>query len=105
MSEFEHLELPRTTINLPKKSKQGFGFGAKRDRSSHGQKLSGQVLGLLERPEKERSRFIINPKLIFKIKLAPRSTLPEASLTGIGLTLLAQEPSEQKAIVVFSSTF
>ena len=29
--------------------------------------------------------------------------MPEASLTGIGLSLLAQESSEQKAIVVFSS--
>ncbi|MBD2151078.1 S8 family peptidase [Pseudanabaena sp. FACHB-1277] len=104
MSKFEHLKLPVTTINLPKRSKGGGSSGGtNRDRSSHGQKLSDQVLGLLKRPEKERSLFTINPKLIFKIKLAPKSILPEASLPGIGLTLLAQESSEQKAIVVFSS--
>ena len=104
MSEFEHLKLPITTINFPKRSRGGGSSGdTNRDRSSHGQKLSDQVLGLLKRTEKERSPFIINPKLIFKIKLAPKSTLPEASLTGIGLSLLAQESSEQKAIVVFSS--
>ena len=53
MSEFEHLKLPITTINFPKRSRGGGSSGdTNRDRSSHGQKLSDQVLGLLKRTEK-----------------------------------------------------
>jgi hypothetical protein len=102
-SQFEHLELPKTSIELPRRSKGG-GFGSRRsDRSSHGRQLLEQVSILTENSKQRTSPFRLNPKLIFKIKLSRDSTLSENQLTPMGLTLLAQEPNANKAIVVFSS--
>lgn len=103
-SQFEHLELPRTDIEQPRRKNTGGGFGSRRgDRGSHGRKLLEQASGLIHRPKRETSPFRLNPKLIFKVKLNPKSTIAEDELPRMGLTLLAQEPKANKAIVVFSS--
>ena len=103
MSQFEHLELPRTSIELPRRSKSG-GFGSRRsDRGSHGRQLLEQVSVLTQRSKQKTSPFRLNPKLIFKIRLSPDGTLQESALSPLGLTLLAQEPKANKAIVVFTS--
>lgn len=72
MSQFEHLELPKTNVELPRRSQGGGGGGSPRsDRPSHGQQLLTQVAGLTQRFEQKKSRFHLNPKLIFKMKLSP----------------------------------
>lgn len=105
MSQFEHLELPRTEIDKPRRSKNlGFGGTSRRDdRSSHGLQLLEQASGLTQRFKENTSPFHLNPKLIFKIKLSPDGSLQETHLSSLGLTLLAQEPKANKAIVVFTS--
>lgn len=104
MSQFEHLELPRTSIELPRRGRGGGGFGSRRsDRGSHGRQLLDQISGLTQRSKQKTSPFRLNPKLIFKIKLSPDGTLQESALSPLGLTLLAQEPKANKAIVVFTS--
>lgn len=104
MSQFEHLELPRTSIELPRRGRGGSGFGSRRsDRSSHGRQLLDQISGLTQRSKQKTSPFRLNPKLIFKIKLSPDGTLQESALSPLGLILLAQEPKVNKAIVVFTS--
>lgn len=102
-SQFEHLNLPKTSIELPRRGRSPGGFGSRSDRTSHGRKLLEQALGLLQSPKPLASPFGINPKLIFKLKLSPNSSFPEKELLPMGLTLLAQEPKANKAIVVFSS--
>ena len=104
MSQFEHLELPRTSIELPRRGRGGGGFGSRRsDRGSHGRQLLDQISGLTQRSKQKISPFRLNPKLIFKIKLSPDGTLQESDLSPLGLILLAQEPKVNKAIVVFTS--
>ncbi|NJO51648.1 MAG: S8 family peptidase [Leptolyngbyaceae cyanobacterium RM2_2_4] len=103
-SQFEHLELPRTSIELPRRGRGGGGFGSRRsDRGSHGRQLLDQISGLTQRSQQKTSPFRLNPKLIFKIKLSSDGTLQESALSPLGLTLLAQEPKANKAIVVFTS--
>lgn len=104
MSEFEHLELPKTSIELPRRSGGGGGNrGVRPNRGSHGRKLLEQAGSLVQRPRKEASPFRLNPKLIFKLRLSQDGYLAEDKLSPLGLTLLAQEPNANKAIVVFSS--
>jgi Subtilase family len=104
VSQFEHLELPRTSIELPRRSRGGGGGGTRRsDRNSHGGQLLEQVSALTQRSKQKTSPFRLNPKLIFKIKLSSDGTLQESALSPLGLTLLAQEPKANKAIVVFTS--
>ncbi len=104
-SQFDHLELPRTDIELPRRSKTpGFGGKSHRsDRGSHGRQLLDQISGLTQRSQQKTSPFRLNPKLIFKIRLSSDGTLQESALSPLGLTLLAQEPKANKAIVVFTS--
>lgn len=102
-NQFEHLQLPKTDIQFTKRSK-GFGGGNKRNnRSSHGSQILNQVSGILDRPPKEHRPFGINPKLIFKIKLAEKYNLTDDQVTKSGLNLLAKESKKQNAIVVFPS--
>lgn len=104
-SQFDHLELPRTSIELARRSKTpGFGGRANRsDRSSHGRQLLEHASVLTQRAKQNTSPFHLNPKLIFKIKLSVDGTIRENQLSPLGLSLLAQEPKTNKAIVVFSS--
>ena len=105
MSEFEHLELPKTDIELPRRSRNPPpGYGNRGGgRGNHGRKLQGQADSLVQRPRRENSPFRLNPKLIFKLTLSQDARSPEERLPSMGLTLLAQEPKANKAIVVFSN--
>jgi hypothetical protein len=103
VDRFEHLVLPKTNIELPKRGKGGGGGGTHRsDRSSHGRLLLSQIVSISQEQQKT-APFRLNPKLIFKIKLRPKSNLQESELSPLGLTLLSQEPKAKKAIVVFTS--
>ena len=103
-NQYDHLELPKISIQLPKRSRSGFGSGEKRDnRQSHGIKLLKQASLLVNRPPKEVTPFGIDPKLIFKIKLRKKDNVEEKNISSLGLNLLSKEPKSKQAIVVFSS--
>ncbi|MEA5504863.1 S8 family peptidase [Halotia wernerae UHCC 0503] len=100
-SQFEHLKLPRIiNIELPRRPGRP-PHSIKRDVSAHGKQLLGQISSLTEPVKEKTSPFHLDPKLIFKIKIAKEGYLSEDDLTKTGLNLLAREPD--KAIVVFAS--
>ncbi|AFY45244.1 S8 family peptidase [Nostoc sp. PCC 7107] len=99
-SQFEHLQLPRITIELPRRPGRP-PHSIKRDVSAHGKQLLGQISSLTQPVKEKISPFRLDPKLIFKIKVAKEGYLSEDDLTKTGLNFLAREPD--KAIVVFAS--
>jgi len=102
VSQFEHLKLPRIiNIELPRRPGRGFGGGKRADYVEHGKSLLNQLSGLAETTKQKSNPFRLDPKLIFKIKVAKKSSLRDEDLTKTGLDILAREPD--KAIVVFSS--
>lgn len=102
VSKFDHLKLPRINIESPRRSAARGGFGGpKRDVSEHGRRLLNQLDPLIEPVKEKTSPFRLDPKLIFKIKIAEQGYFSEDMVTQAGLNLLACEPN--KAIVVFSS--
>ncbi|AUT01645.1 peptidase S8 [Nostoc sp. CENA543] len=101
-SQFEHLKLPRIiSIELPRRSTGGFGGTKRTNVSEHGKLLLDQISTLIEPVKQKTSPFRLDPKLIFKIKVAEKHSFSDDLVTQIGLNVLAREPS--KAIVVFSS--
>ncbi|MEG4318490.1 MULTISPECIES: S8 family peptidase [unclassified Microcoleus] len=102
VSQFDHLQLPRIiNIESPRRSARGFGGKKRTDVTAHGKKLLGQISSLIEPIQQNASPFRLDPKLIFKIKVAKQGYLSEDLVTQAELNLLALEPN--KAIVVFSS--
>ncbi len=102
-SQFEHLQLPRIDIELPKRIKGGGGGNKRDNRSAHGAKLLAEVSTIIEKPVKEYAPFGINPKLIFKLKLRSKDSLQDKDVTGLGLNILEKGSKSDEAIVVFSS--
>ena len=103
MTDYEHLELPKANIQLPKRPRTGgFGRQQRSDRAAHGQELLNQAMALSEPPTKEYHPFGINPKLIFKIKVVKNDYDLENHLPELDLHLLAKEPKKKQAIVVFA---
>nr|WP_293102158.1 hypothetical protein [Okeania sp. SIO2F4] len=102
-SQFEHLQLPRIDIELPKRIKGGGGGNKRDNRDFHGRKLLAEALTIIERPVKEYTPFGINPKLIFKLKLRSKDSLQDNDVTGLGLNILEKGTKSDEAIVVFSS--
>ncbi|MDY7002827.1 MAG: S8 family peptidase [Cyanobacteriota bacterium] len=102
-SQFEHLQLPRTNIELPKRIKGGGGGNKRDNRDVYGGKLLAEVLKIIERPVKEYAPFGINPKLIFKLKLRSEYSLQDKQVTASGLNILEKGSKSDEAIVVFSS--
>ncbi|MEH1839910.1 MAG: S8 family peptidase [Nostoc sp.] len=101
-SQFEHLKLPRIiNIELPRRSSGGFGGTKRTDVSEHGKQLLDQISSLIEPVKQKPSPFRLDPKLIFKIKVAEKYSFSDNLVTQTGLNVLAREPN--KAIVVFSS--
>ncbi|WP_293124771.1 S8 family peptidase [Microcoleus sp. bin38.metabat.b11b12b14.051] len=101
VSKFDHLKLPRINIESPRRSPGGFSGKKRTDVSSHGKQLLGQLSTLTEAVKQKNTPFRLDPKLIFKIKVAEKGYFSEDMVTQAGLNLLAREPN--KAIVVFSS--
>ncbi|MDZ8189273.1 MAG: S8 family peptidase [Nostoc sp. ChiSLP02] len=101
-SQFEHLKLPRIiNIELPRRSTGGFGGKKRTNVSEHGKELLGQISTLIEPVKQKTSPFRLDPKLIFKIKVAENYSFSDNLVIQTGLNVLAREPN--KAIVVFSS--
>ncbi len=103
VSQFEHLNLQRiTSIESPRRSRSGGGFGGtKRNVTEHGRHLLDLLSPLVEPVKQKISPFRLDPKLIFKIKIAKKGYFSEDMVVQTGLNLLSREPN--KAIVVFSS--
>ena len=102
VSQFDHLQLPRIiNIESPRRSRRPFGGKKRTDVSGHGKQLLDQISTLVEPQKQKTSPFRLDPKLIFKIKIAEKGYFSEDLVTQTGLNLLAREPN--KAIVVFSS--
>lgn len=101
VSKFEHLKLPRINIELPRRSLPGFGGNKRTNITEHSKHLLGQISILTEPVQEKTNPFRLNPKLIFKLKLAKEGYISDDLVTLTGLNCLAREPN--KAIVVFSS--
>ncbi|MEG4201780.1 S8 family peptidase [Microcoleus sp. Pol12A5] len=101
VSKFEHLKLPRINIELPRRSKPGFGGNKRPNISEHSKHLLGQIAILTEPVKEKNNPFRLDPKLIFKLKMAKKGYISDDLVTLTGLNCLAREPN--KAIVVFSS--
>ncbi|BDA73850.1 Peptidase S8 and S53, subtilisin, kexin, sedolisin [Calothrix sp. PCC 7716] len=100
-SHFEHLKLPRIiNIELPRRVTGGFGGTKRTNVNEHGKQLLDQISTLVDPVKQKTSPFRLDPKLIFKIKVAKKQSFPDDLVTQIGLNVLAREPN--KAIVVFS---
>lgn len=102
VSQFEHLKLPRIiNIELPRRRYGGGGGEKLADFIEHGKRLLDQISTLTEPVKEKTNPFRLDPKLIFKIKVAKEGSFSDDNLTKTGLDILAREPN--KAIVVFSS--
>ncbi|WP_242034148.1 S8 family peptidase [Richelia sinica] len=92
--------MPRIiNIELPRRFHGGGGGGKRTDFIEHGKHLLDQLSGLTETTKQKSNPFLLDPKLIFKIKATKK--LSEDLVNQTGLDVLAFEPD--KAIVVFSS--
>ncbi|MEG4811730.1 hypothetical protein QUA82_29600 [Microcoleus sp. F8-D3] len=101
VSKFDHLKLPRINIELPRRSNPGFGGNKRPNITEHSKHLLGQIAILTEPVKEKNNPFRLDPKLIFKLKMAKQGYISDDLVTLTGLNCLAREPN--KAIVVFSS--
>ncbi len=101
VSKFEHLKLPRINIELPRRSNPGFGGNKRTNITEQSKHLLGQISILTEPVKEKMNPFRLDPKLIFKLKVAKKGYISDDLVTLTGLNCLAREPN--KAIVVFSS--
>jgi len=58
VSKFEHLKLPRINIELPRRSKPGFGGNQRPNISEHSKHLLGQISILTEPVQEKRIPFV-----------------------------------------------
>ena len=101
VSKFEHLKLPRINIELPRRSNPGVGWNKRPNITEHSKHLLGQIAILTEPVKEKNNPFRLDPKLIFKLKMAKQGYISDDLVTLTGLNCLARELN--KAIVVFSS--
>ncbi len=101
VSKFDHLKLPRINIELPRRSNPGVGWNKRPNITEHSKHLLGQIAILTEPVKEKNNLFRLDPKLIFKLKMAKQGYISDDLVTLTGLNCLARELN--KAIVVFSS--
>jgi hypothetical protein len=101
VSKFEHLKLPRINIELPRRKLGGGGGNKRTNLTEHSKHLLGQISNLTEPVTEKNNPFRLDPKLIFKLKLAEKGYISDDLLALTGLNCLSREPN--KVIVVFSS--
>jgi Subtilase family len=103
-NKFEHLPFNRIEGSLPRRSNRGGGGGDKRtDRRSQGIQIISQIGEIKKIVQEQHSRFSLDPKLIFKIRLSNDRNLTDDDLGKSGLSILERQPKVNQAIVVFSS--
>jgi len=102
-NKFEHLPFNRIE-SLPRRSHGGGGGGEKRtDRRSQGIQIISQIGEIKKIVQEQHSKFSLDPKLIFKIRLSNDRNLTDDDLGKSGLSILERQPKVNQAIVVFSS--
>jgi hypothetical protein len=90
--------------SLPRRSHGGGGGGEKRtDRRSQGIQILSQIGEIKKIVQEQHSKFSLDPKLIFKIRLSNDRNLQDDDLGKSGLSILERQPKVNQAIVVFSS--
>jgi Subtilase family len=105
-NKFEHLPFNRIEGSLPRRSNRGGGGGDKRtDRRSQGIQIISQIGEIKKIVQEQHSKFSLDPKLIFKIRLSNDRNLTDDDLGKSGLSILERQPKVNQAIVVFSSDF
>ncbi len=105
-NKFEHLPFNRIEGSLPRRSNGGGGGGEKRtDRISQGIQIISQIREIKKIVQEQHSKFSLDPKLIFKIRLSNDRNLTDDDLGKSGLSILERQPKVNQAIVVFSSDF
>jgi hypothetical protein len=103
-NKFEHLPFNRIEGSLPRRSHGGGGGGEKRtDRRSQGIQIISQIGEIKKIVQEQHSKFSLDPKLIFKIRLSNERNLTDDDLGKSGLSILERQPKVNQAIVVFSS--
>jgi hypothetical protein len=100
MPDLPHLILPRVQIESPRK-KTGFGRPPGRDHRSHGILIGGQLEEVLTGFRGRRAILGVNPSLVLRVQLNPKSMVEEPTWERNGLTLLSVD--ENKTLVLFSS--
>ncbi|MBN1255046.1 MAG: S8 family peptidase [Deltaproteobacteria bacterium] len=100
MPGLPHLILPRVVIE-PARKKTGFGQSPARDYRTHGPHLRSQLDGVLTQFRNKRPLHGINPNLILRVQLNPKSAIDEETWERSGLALLSID--ENKTLVLFSS--
>jgi hypothetical protein len=98
--ELPHLILPRVESERPRK-KTGYGRPPARDHRGHGELIRTEVETVLDHFRSRRPPQGINPNLILRIKLNPKSIVEESIWERSGLTLLSVD--KDKTLVLFSS--
>jgi hypothetical protein len=103
-NKFEHLPFNRIEGSLPRRYHGGGGGGEKRtDRRSQGIQIISQIGEIKKIVQERHSKFSLDPKLIFKIRLSKDRSLTDDDLGKSGLSILEKQPKAHQAIVVFSS--
>ncbi len=103
-NKFEHLPFNRIEGSLPRRSHGGGSGGEKRtDRRSQGIQIISQIGEIKKIVQEQHSKFSLDPKLIFKIRLSDKRNLTDDDLGKSGLSVLEKQPKANQAIVVFST--
>jgi hypothetical protein len=106
-NKFEHLPFNRIEgASLPRRSHGGGGRGEKRtDRISQGMQIISQIGEIKKIVQEQHSKFSLDPKLIFKIRLSNDKNLTDNDLGKSELSILERQPKVNQAVIVFSSDF
>jgi hypothetical protein len=103
-NKFEHLPFNRIEGSLPRRSHGGGSGGEERtDRKSQGIQIISQIGEIKKIVQEQHSKFSLDPKLIFKIRLSDKRNLTDDDLGKSGLSVLEKQPKANQAIVVFST--
>lgn len=102
-NKFEHLPFNRIEGSLPRRSNRGGGGEKRTDRRSQGIQIISQISEIKKIVQEQHSKFSLDPKLIFKIRLSNDRNLTDDDLGKSGLSILEKQPKVNQAIVVFSS--
>src|SRR3990172_6744763 len=100
MPNLPHLLLPRAEWQLPRK-RTGFGRPPVKDYRHHGPLLGTQLENVLQQFRIRRPPAGINPDLILRVQLDPRSAVSEEDWERCGLSLLSID--ENRTLILFSS--
>ncbi len=101
MVTLPHLILPRVESDWPRKKRSGYGGIPDREHGKHGRELSDQIEQVLNEFRTQLRPAIIDPSLILRVQLDPKTKIPEDVWRRCGIVLLSVD--ENNTLVLFSS--